>query len=69
VTFGLPENYFDTYRSNIARVTTADVLNAARNHVKPEELQIVVVGNADVIREPIEALSFGPVTVRDSSEE
>jgi zinc protease len=69
VMFGLPENYFDTYRSNIAGVTTADVLNAAREHVKPEELQIVVVGNADVIREPIEALSFGPITVRDSSEE
>jgi zinc protease len=69
VMFGLPQDYFDTYRSNIAGVTTADVLKAAQNHVRPDELQIVVVGNADVIREPIEELSFGPVSTRDSSDE
>ncbi|HEX6576067.1 MAG TPA: pitrilysin family protein [Gemmatimonadaceae bacterium] len=69
VMFGLPENYFDTYRSNIASVTAKGVLKAAQEHVRPDELQIVVVGNPDVIREPIEALQFGPVSVRNSSEE
>ncbi len=68
VTFGLPEDYYDTYRENIAGVTTKHVLNAARKYVKPEELQMVVVGNAEVIREPIEALGFGPVSVRDAAE-
>ena len=69
VTFGLPENYFDTYRSNVAAVTTANVLNAARSYVKPEELQVVVVGNPDVIRKPIEELNLGPVSMRDASEQ
>lgn len=69
VTFGLPENYFDTYRSNIAGVTTRQVLDAANEHLRPGELQIVVVGNPDVIRDSIEALSFGPLTVREASEE
>jgi zinc protease len=68
VTFGLPENYFDNYRSNISSVTTQGVLEAAKKHVRPEELQIVVVGNADVVREPVEALGFGPLTVCEASE-
>jgi zinc protease len=68
VTFGLPENYFDTYRSNIAAVTTSDVLEVARRHVRPDELQIVVVGNPELIRDSIESLNFGPVSVREASE-
>lgn len=67
--FGLAENYFDTYRSRIASVTTRDVLNAARAHVRPEELQIVVVGNPDVVGEPVESLKFGPLSVREATEE
>ena len=69
VTFGLPENYFDTYRRSIASVTTQDVLAAARNHVKPEELQITVVGNSDLIRESVENLAIGLLSVREASEE
>ena len=69
VIFDLPETYFDHYRSNISSVTTHDVLDAARKYVRPEELQIVVVGNPDVIREPIEALNFGALSIREASEE
>jgi zinc protease len=49
ITFGLPRDYYDTYRSRIGAVTTSDVLAAARAHVKPEELQIVVVGNSEIL--------------------
>jgi zinc protease len=69
ITFGLPENYFDTYRTNIASVTTESVLNAAKKFVRPEELQIVVAGNAELIQESIEALKFGSLSVREPSEE
>jgi zinc protease len=69
VTFGLPEDYFDTYRGNIATVTTADVLAAARAHVRPDELQVVVVGNPDVVRESIDKLSIGPLTIRQATEQ
>lgn len=62
-TFGLPEDYYDTYRENIAAVTTRHVLNAARKYVRPEELQIVVVGAEDVVREQLEKLGIGPVSV------
>lgn len=69
VTFGLPENYFDTYRQKIASVTTQDVLTAAKKHVKPEELQVTVVGNPDLIREGVENLAIGPLSVREAIEE
>jgi len=69
VTFELPEDYFDTYRRKIAAVTTQDVLEAAREHVRPEELQIAVVGNPDLIRENVENLAIGPVSVREAIEE
>jgi hypothetical protein len=49
-------------------VTTRHVLNAARKYVKPEELQIVVVGNPEMIRKPVESLSIGPVSVREAAE-
>jgi zinc protease len=66
VTFGLPEDYYDTYRSRIGAVTTQDVLAAAKTHVKPDELQIVVVGNATILQAQIEALDVGSVSVLDS---
>jgi zinc protease len=68
VTFGLPENYYDSYRANISAVTVENVLDAARTHVKPEQLQITVVGNPDLIREPIEALGIGPLVVHEATE-
>lgn len=68
VTFGLPEDYFDTYRPSIASVTTESVLAAARKYLRPDELQIAVVGNPDVIRKSIEALEFGALSVKESVE-
>jgi len=69
VTFGLPEDYFDTYRQKITAVTTRDVLDAARKYVRPEELQVVVVGNPDLIRDGLEGLPVGPLSVREPAEE
>lgn len=66
VVYGLPIDYFDRYRANISAVTTSDVLQAARAHLRPEELQIVVVGDPRQVRAPLEAMLFGPVTVYDA---
>jgi zinc protease len=68
VTFGLPEDYYDTYRQKIAAVSTQDVLAAAKSHLKPEELQVVVVGNPDLIREGVENLAIGPLSIREAAE-
>ena len=68
VVFGLPENYYDTYRENIRAVRPSDVLRAAQAHVSPDMLQVVVVGDPTLVKEPVENLAFGEVSVRPATE-
>lgn len=63
VVYGLPDGYFHQYRDAVRAVTTADAAGAARRHIRPEEAQIVVVGDADEIVPSIEALELGPIEV------
>ena len=53
----LPENYFDEYRARVRAVTTAGVLRAAQQHLHPDQLRIVVVGDPNVISEPLREAS------------
>jgi predicted Zn-dependent peptidase len=51
--FGYPDNYLETYRDNIARVTKQDVLSAARKHLRPDAFKIVVVGDPARFDKPL----------------
>jgi zinc protease len=66
VSYGLPDDYFDTYRSKIRLVAADHVLDAARAHLRPDELQIVAVGDPAVVRAPLEQLGVGPVLTYDA---
>jgi zinc protease len=66
VSYGLPDEYFDTYRSKIRSMTATDVLQAARTHLRPEQLQIVAVGDPTVVQAPLEKLGVGPVLTYDA---
>lgn len=66
VTYGLPDDWYDRYRDHIRAVTADDVLAAMQTHVHPEQLQIVVVGDAATTRTPLEGLDFAPVAVRSA---
>ena len=66
VLYGLADDYFDSYRSKIQAVTAKDVLEAARRHLDPGRLRLTVVGDPATIREPLEALAAGVVTVYDT---
>ena len=66
VIFGLPEDYFDTYRDHVRAITVADVRRAAERYLSPAELQLVVVGDPAAVREPLETLSAGDVVVYDA---
>ena len=46
---GRDPSYLAAYRDNIAAVTAADVLDAARRYLDPEALAILVVGNLEAI--------------------
>jgi zinc protease len=63
VVFGLPDDHFDRYRDEVRSVTTAEAAAAAARHIRPDEAQIVVVGDADVIGDPIRELGLGAVEI------
>ncbi len=67
--FRLPSNYFDSYRQRVRDVSADDVLRAARTHLDPARLQIVVVGPPDVLHPSLVALGVGPVTVHAPGDE
>lgn len=66
--YGLPDDYFSTYRNHIAAVTRGDVLAAARAHLHPEALQVLAVGDAAAIIEPLAALHLGTPSVTTADE-
>lgn len=56
--YGLPEDYFDRYRENIAGVTKEEITRVATKYLDPDRVLIVIVGNASQIREPLGTLGF-----------
>src|SRR5205085_7877887 len=56
--YGLPEDYFDRYRENIAAVSSDDVVRVANKYLDPERLLIVIVGNAAEVRGPLSSLGY-----------
>jgi len=66
VTYDLPEDYYDTYRDRVGAVSTADALRAARGHIRPDSLGMVIVGEASLI-DRLEQMQFGPVDVRTAT--
>ena len=59
----LPDSYYDEYRVRVRNVTTEDVLRAAQQHLHPDRLHVVVVGDPNVITAPLAAVHGMPVDV------
>ncbi len=66
VVYGLPDDYFDAYRGRVRAVTADEVQRVARAHLRPEALQLLIVGDAATMRPQLEALEFGPLVVYDA---
>lgn len=64
--YGLPPDYYDSYRRNIHGITVEKVLTAARSHLHPEQLQTVIVGDAGKIGTALSELDLGKITVHDA---
>jgi len=60
---GLPDDTFDRLVEEIQQVTIEDVQNAAQKYMKPESLQILVVGNGEEIGDQLD--QFGDVNEID----
>lgn len=62
--FGLPDDYWDTYRTSIRAVSADEAHQAAREYIRPDDALIVAVGRADDIVQPLRR--YGPVRVIDN---
>ncbi len=60
--YNLGSDYIEKYRSRVNAVTKEEVRQAARKYLHPDDLLIVVVSNADEVKENLEKLA--PVEVR-----
>jgi predicted Zn-dependent peptidase len=59
----LPDDELARYRGLVEAVTAQDVQKAARDHIHPDRLAIVLVGDADVVGKDLEAAGFGDVEI------
>ena len=65
VIYDLPDDWFATYRDRIADVSADDVRRVAFEAVRPDRLAITIVGDADQVRAPLEALGLGPIQTHE----
>lgn len=63
LTFGMTLDQLPAELTAIQNLSAADVQRAARQHLDPARLTVVVVGDLAKIRAGIEALRLGPVTI------
>ncbi|OHB61116.1 MAG: hypothetical protein A2167_08100 [Planctomycetes bacterium RBG_13_46_10] len=61
--FGYPPDFLQKTKTNVEKVTKADVLRVARKHLQPDKVQIVAVGRPQDFDEPLSVL--GAVTEID----
>jgi zinc protease len=66
-TYGLPANYYQTLPRQYEEVTAAEVEKAAQDHLHPENLIVVAVGDQAKIEPQLEKLNLGPIELRDAS--
>ncbi|HZD05038.1 MAG TPA: insulinase family protein, partial [Longimicrobiales bacterium] len=65
VVYGLPDDWHATYRDRVRAVEADSATEAVRRHIRPGEAQIVVVGDADAVTAPLEALGLGTVIIHE----
>jgi predicted Zn-dependent peptidase len=65
VVHSLPADYYDVYRKNIHSVSADAVLAAANAHLHPQELQTVIVGDANTIQSSLVDPRFGELLVHN----
>lgn len=65
ILWGLPIDFYATYRERLAAVTPADVTRAA-GKLNPKDVLVVVAGDLSKIEAPIRALNLGAVEVWDA---
>ncbi|HEX6574797.1 MAG TPA: pitrilysin family protein [Gemmatimonadaceae bacterium] len=63
VTYGLPMDFYTTYRERLAAITADDIARVGKAQLNPGAITVVAVGDLKTIEAPIRALNIGPVEV------
>ncbi len=61
IVFDLPDDELDRYRPAVGAVSGPDILNSASRHIRPDEMSIVVVGDAKQVEAPLRDAGLGDV--------
>ncbi len=54
---GLDKSYLENYRKEVAKVTTADVQRVMKAHLHPDQLAIILVGDATLIQDTVKPIA------------
>jgi len=61
---GLPDDYWDDYAAQVAKVSPADVQRVAQQYFDPRQLTTVMVCDPAVVKPQLQGLPLGPIEVR-----
>ncbi len=61
ISFGLPENYYETYAARVDALKLTDIKGAAERVVKPKSMTWIVIGDLEKIESGIRELGFDQV--------
>ncbi|HET7233632.1 MAG TPA: pitrilysin family protein [Longimicrobium sp.] len=64
--YGLPTNFWSTFRERMAAVTPADVARVGQSRLAAAPVTVVVAGDLSKIEQPLRALNLGTVEVWDA---
>jgi zinc protease len=63
----VPFDFYEQYIARMSRLTAADVAQAAKKHVDPDHLAIVVVGDRRLIEAALRAANIAPIVLVDEN--
>lgn len=63
--YGLPEDFLTKEKEGVEKVTPEDVVQAARNNLRPDQMIILAAGNGAEFDLPLDSLGLGPVDTID----
>jgi len=66
--YGLPDSYFSEYVARLLEVDAASTARAATRTLVPEDMALVVVGDARVVTPQLESLGLGQVRILEVDE-
>jgi len=66
VQYGLNDNWFNDYATNVTKITQKEVQTQANKIIDPNTLVWVVVGDRKLIEPKLNKLGFGPVVLIDA---